>query len=234
MSAIEKTESSYLPSAPSNGTREVVGDVLEDALKRTLDVVVATVLLVALAPLLLLLAVLILVTTPGPVVYRQVRLGRAERRFVMLKFRTMYVNSSDNVHRDYVTRLLTEDEPPASSDGLYKLLDDPRVTPIGRWLRRTSCDELPQLLNVLHGEMTLVGPRPALPWEAELYEARHRVRHLVKPGMTGLWQVEGRSSLGMREALDLDVDYVRRRNLLLDLVILFRTARVVFDKDRAA
>jgi lipopolysaccharide/colanic/teichoic acid biosynthesis glycosyltransferase len=146
----------------------------------------------------------------------------------MYKFRTMRAGSSDAVHREYVRRLLTDERPPVGgAKGLYKLEADHRVTRVGRILRRTSIDELPQLWNVVRGDMSLVGPRPALPYEAELFNATHRERFLVPPGLTGLWQVSGRSKLPMRAGLDLDVEYVRRQSFRLDLLILLRTVPAV-------
>jgi lipopolysaccharide/colanic/teichoic acid biosynthesis glycosyltransferase len=146
----------------------------------------------------------------------------------MLKFRTMHQGLDDAIHRKYVTAMLVGSAAPADAErGIYKLTSDPRVTSIGRFLRKTSLDELPQLVNVLRGEMSLVGPRPVLPWEAELFEARHQVRFAVKPGLTGLWQVAGRSTLTMQQALDLDVEYVLRHTNLLDLAILLRTIPTV-------
>lgn len=197
--------------------------------KRALDVSVAAIGLVVGLPGLVLIALAVR-RTPGPVLFRQTRVGRGGRTFRMLKFRTMHAGTDDRVHRDYVTRLLREESPPAGRvRGLYKLEDDRRVTRVGAWLRRTSLDELPQLWNVLRGEMSLVGPRPALPYEVELYEPPHRERLTVRPGITGLWQVSGRSQLSMRQALDLDVEYVRRRGLGLDLWILARTVPVVLS-----
>jgi lipopolysaccharide/colanic/teichoic acid biosynthesis glycosyltransferase len=141
----------------------------------------------------------------------------------------MYVNNDDRIHREYVTNLLSEDQPDTGGDrGLYKLEKDPRITPVGAWLRRTSLDELPQLFNVLSGEMSLVGPRPVLAWEAEMFREPDQRRFEVKPGITGLWQVSGRSELSYREALELDVEYVRRRCLRLDLMILASTVSAVF------
>jgi lipopolysaccharide/colanic/teichoic acid biosynthesis glycosyltransferase len=199
-------------------------------LPRSVEAVLAALVLAALAPLMAAIAVLVRCTSRGPALFRQVRLGQYEQPFPMLKFRTMYSDSDDSPHRDYVRRLLSEPALVApSADGLYKLVDDPRVTPVGRWLRTSSLDELPQLINVLRGEMSLVGPRPVLPWEAALFDPRHKRRFEVRPGITGLWQVSGRSELTMRQALDLDVEYVERQRLLLDLTILMRTVRVVLS-----
>ena len=202
----------------------VAGARWQDATKRALDVVLASAGLLVIAPLLAAVWLAVRWTSPGPAIFRQDRLGRDEHPFTMYKFRTMRVDNSDAIHRDYVRQLLTEDEPATGGDrGLYKLEADPRVTRLGAWLRRTSIDELPQLVNVVRGEMSLVGPRPVLAWEAALFSATARVRFLVLPGLTGLWQVSGRSRLTMRQALDLDVEYVRRRSLRLDLRILAMT-----------
>jgi lipopolysaccharide/colanic/teichoic acid biosynthesis glycosyltransferase len=201
---------------------------------RTVDIVGAAVVLAVLAPVLVLAALLIRLTSPGPVVFRQERVGLGERRFTCLKLRTMYTDNDDLIHRRYVQRLLTEARPPeGGGDGVFKLTTDPRITPVGRWLRRTSLDEVPQLVNVLRGEMALVGPRPMLPFELELLQPWQRDRFLVRPGLTGLWQVSGRSRIDASEALRLDVEYARRRSLPMDLAILARTPRAVLRLDQA-
>ncbi len=198
--------------------------------KRALDLMLACVCLVVAAPLLAAVAVLVRVTTPGPALFRQVRLGQHRHPFRLYKVRTMYDGCTDGAHREYVRRLLTEDQPaPGARAGVYKLAGDSRVTAVGRLLRRMSIDELPQLLNVIRGDMSLVGPRPALPWEAELIGATHGQRFDVPPGLTGLWQVSGRNALTMRQALDLDVQYVAAQSLWLDLAILARTVPVVLS-----
>jgi lipopolysaccharide/colanic/teichoic acid biosynthesis glycosyltransferase len=198
--------------------------------KRLLDICFASALLVVTSPLLLFTAVLVRVTSPGSILFRQTRLGLNRRPFTLYKFRTMYSGSGDDVHREYVRRLLTQDQAPTGGRrGLYKLDADPRITRVGRVLRRTSIDELPQLLNVIRGEMSLVGPRPALSWEGELMSTTHSRRFLVRPGLTGLWQVSGRSSLTMRQSLDLDVEYVRRQSFGLDLLILLKTVPAVLS-----
>jgi lipopolysaccharide/colanic/teichoic acid biosynthesis glycosyltransferase len=197
---------------------------LKDWGRRALDIVLAAIAIAVLAPLLVLLWASVRLDSPGPVVFRQQRLGRNARPFTIFKFRTMRVDTDDAIHRAYVTQLLTQENPEAGgSAGLFKLENDPRITRIGALLRRTSLDELPQLFNILRGEMSLVGPRPALAWEAELYDDRHWARFEVPPGLTGLWQVNGRSELTMRQALDLDLDYVQRRSVPLDLLIILKT-----------
>jgi lipopolysaccharide/colanic/teichoic acid biosynthesis glycosyltransferase len=202
--------------------------------KRLFDLVVASVCLLLLSPLLLAVALAVRLTTPGPALFRQTRLGRHGRPFVLYKFRTMNAGCPDDIHREYVRKLLVEDRPPAGgSHGLYKLETDPRVTRLGLLLRRTSIDELPQLLNVVRGEMSLVGPRPALPWEAELFRAADHRRFLVMPGLTGLWQVSGRNRLTMREGLLLDLEYVQKQSFALDLMILLKTVPAVLSSDGA-
>jgi lipopolysaccharide/colanic/teichoic acid biosynthesis glycosyltransferase len=201
----------------------------QEALKRAVDVSSSLALIIVLAPLLLLLWCLVRSTSAGPALFRQERLGRGARPFTMLKLRTMYVDNDDRIHRSYVTHMLSAGQGSAAGqNGLFKLDPDPRVTPLGAWLRRTSLDELPQLFNVLHGDMSLVGPRPVLPWEAQLFGEPYQRRFLVKPGITGLWQVSGRSRLSMREALDLDIEYAVRHSFKLDLIIIFRTLPAIF------
>lgn len=196
--------------------------------KRMMDIIAAVVGLALLAPVMSMIAVLVRATSSGPAIFRQARVGCGGQPFVLLKFRTMRADCDDRIHREYVTKLLTARRPiDGGAPGIYKLDRDPRVIPLGAWLRRTSLDELPQLLNVLRGEMSLVGPRPGLAWEVELYEPHQRDRLLVKPGLVGLPQVSGRNRLSMRASLDLDAEYVRRRSLRLDLQILLRTPRVV-------
>ena len=215
-----------LPSAASGTARAASARLT----KRLLDLAIATAGLALLSPLLVIVAALIRLTTPGPALFRQVRLGKDGSPFVLFKFRTMYTGCRDDVHREYVRKLLTQDEPPdGGRNGVYKLDQDERITTIGRLIRRTSIDEFPQLLNVIRGDMSLVGPRPALPWEAELLDAVHFTRFSVPPGLTGLWQVSGRNTLTMKQGLELDVEYVRRQGLALDLKILLKTIPVVLS-----
>lgn len=213
----EKAGESEATAAPSNRVD-----------KRLFDLVVGSVCLVLVSPVLVIVAALVRATSPGPALFRQARVGRGRSPFVLYKFRTMYDGSPNDIHRDYVSRLLTDDHPATGGrNGLYKLEDDPRITPLGRLLRRTSIDELPQLLNVIRGEMSLVGPRPVLPWEAELIDATHSKRFLATPGITGLWQVSGRNRLTMRQGFDLDLEYLHRQSFLFDLLIVLRTVPVV-------
>jgi len=202
-----------------------LGSRLEPAAKRTLDVLVAGALLLLLAPILLVVALAVRLSSPGPVLFRQLRLGKDGRTFCMLKFRTMRVDADSAIHEAYYRKLVAGDA--VSSNGSFKLVDDPRVTRVGRWLRRSSIDELPQLLNVLRGEMSLVGPRPPLPYEAELYGPREWWRLWVVPGMTGLWQVSGRSALNFQQMIELDLAYVAGWSIWMDLGILARTPLAV-------
>jgi exopolysaccharide biosynthesis polyprenyl glycosylphosphotransferase len=188
-------------------------------IKSVFDVSVAALLLVLLAPLILLVAVVIRWDTGGPVFFRQVRVGRGGEPFRMYKFRTMHVDAE--------ARLAAMRRQNEAAGVLFKIREDPRVTRCGRILRRYSLDELPQLLNVLLGEMSLVGPRPPLPAEVEQYPHDMRRRLVVKPGMTGLWQVSGRSDLSWEDSIRLDLQYVENWSLTVDLVILMRTAAVV-------
>lgn len=187
---------------------------------RVTEVVVATVTLAVLLPLMLSIAVAIATTSRGPVLYRQQRVGLGGRTFSMVKFRTMCADADRRAEALFAER----------NDGsgpLHKLYDDPRVTPVGWWLRRFSLDELPQLWNVLNGTMALVGPRPATPDEVAHFSARDHGRHVVRPGITGIAQVRGRSDLDWDEAIRLDLEYVERRSLRLDLLILLRTLPAV-------
>jgi lipopolysaccharide/colanic/teichoic acid biosynthesis glycosyltransferase len=203
---------------PSSG----VVEVSPRPLKRAFDTVSAGVLLVLLTPVFVGVVILIRATSRGPALFRQTRVGQGEKTFTILKFRTMYVDCSDEVHKQYVQSLLSG-ESIDSSDELFKLADDPRVTRVGGWLRRTSLDELPQLLNVVRGDMSLVGPRPVLPFEADMFQGEQRLRFCVRPGLTGLWQVSGRSRISFLEQLAIDARYVRDQSFLLDLKILLRT-----------
>lgn len=198
--------------------------------QRALDLLVATLCLAVLAVPMLLVAALVRLTSPGPALFRQVRAGIGRRPFTVYKFRTMTLATTDEALRELIARELRGEDTAVA--GSCKLAD-PRVTPVGRWLRRTSVDELPQLLNVLRGDMSLVGPRPCLEWEAEMFPPEYAERFAVRPGLTGLWQVSGRSRLGTLEMLALDRDYARRRNLPTDLRILAQTLPVLLRGDGA-
>ena len=195
-------------------------------LKRLLDVVGAAVLLVLAAPLGLLIALAIRLDSPGEILLRQERCGYRGRRFTCLKFRSMRENADPEPHRAYVRELMSAGGGHANG-GVFKLVNDQRVTRVGAFLRRTSLDELPQLWNVLAGEMSLVGPRPPLPYEVELYDERQHGRLACKPGLTGLWQVSGRNQVSYRDMCEIDLDYIRDWSLWLDISILLRTPQVV-------
>jgi lipopolysaccharide/colanic/teichoic acid biosynthesis glycosyltransferase len=213
-------------SNPKNGGN------LFSAAKRAIDVLGSALGLLIGSPLFLVIASAIKFSSKGPVFFRQQRVGQYGAPFVFLKFRSMSVDNDCGIHRDYVRALISgraeRKSPSGKSQGVYKLTRDPRVTRIGALLRRTSLDELPQLYNVLKGEMSLVGPRPAIPYEVEAYESWHRRRVLeAKPGLTGLWQVTGRSSVTFDDMVRLDVRYAMSRSLWLDLMILMQTPRAV-------
>jgi exopolysaccharide biosynthesis polyprenyl glycosylphosphotransferase len=201
-------------------------------MKRSVDLVVSSLLLLVLGPLLLATALAIRLTSPGPALFRQDRVGQRGKRFEIIKFRSMFVNSSESPHESRLRQMLSGDGAPPDERGLFKPKGDPRVTPVGRFIRRYSIDELPQLLNVLSGEMSLVGPRPVPTYELDLFrEESHHRRFDVLPGMTGLWQVSGRSRLSANEMLRLDAQYAENWSLLADLKIIIRTIPAVFRDD---
>ncbi len=215
------------PSRPSLETGTVY-----DRIKRFVDMVGSLTLLVALLPVLLLVAALVKLKSPGPVFFGQVRIGRRMKPFRMLKFRTMHVNADHALHHAFVSQfiLASAGTKAPGANGLFKIVDDPRVTPIGHVLRRTSLDELPQLLNVLWGDMSLVGPRPPLPYEVEQYKPWHTRRVIdAKPGLTGLWQVGARSRTTFEDMVRLDLQYAKRCSLWTDIKILLATPRAVLS-----
>lgn len=199
--------------------------------KRGIDVVGAALLLVLTAPLFAYIAWRVRRSSPGPVLFRQTRLGQGMREFTALKFRTMTVGDNDGAHRDYVRSIMSS-EASAKGSGLYKL-DRPEVTRFGSWLRGTSLDELPQLINVLRGEMSLVGPRPCIEYETQFFAPHHFERFAVPAGLTGLWQVTARAKTTFAEALEMDVSYARGWSLKLDLWILARTPIQVLKRQGA-
>ncbi len=199
---------------------------------RTLDLVVATLAIVVFAPLLLAIALWIRLDTRGPTFFRQERLGRGMKPFTVNKFRTMHINMANDEHVAFVQRLI--DGVAERHGEMFKLAADERVTRAGRILRKTSLDELPQLFNVLRGHMSLVGPRPCLAYEAERYPSHAFGRFVVKPGITGLWQVSGRSQLTFHEMIALDLEYAARRSFWFDVLILLRTVPVVLGGKGAA
>jgi exopolysaccharide biosynthesis polyprenyl glycosylphosphotransferase len=199
-------------------------------LKRTFDLIFATLAILLLLPLWLLIALFIKLDSKGPVFYTQERVGMDGRLFLLYKFRTMQANADAELHREYQRAFIAgraEANLGNETKPTYKLLADPRITRIGRILRRTSLDEVPQLLNVFAGDMSLVGPRPPIPYEVEAYELWHRKRLDMKPGLTGLWQVSGRNRLPFEEMVRLDLYYIENWSLLLDLEIILRTGFVM-------
>jgi lipopolysaccharide/colanic/teichoic acid biosynthesis glycosyltransferase len=191
--------------------------------KRALDDLLALTALVLMAPVWALAALAVRLSSPGPVLYRQERVGLGGKTFTLLKLRTMTANCDQALHRAFVTSMIRSPSLDAPVDGMYKLTDDPRVTSVGRWLRKTSIDELPQLINVLRGEMSIVGPRPPLAYEVEAYAPWQLERLSARPGITGAWQVGGRNRLSYVEMCRLDIEYIRHWSLRNDLRIVVRT-----------
>jgi lipopolysaccharide/colanic/teichoic acid biosynthesis glycosyltransferase len=203
--------------APSARNRPL----LQLRIKRAVDMACALLLLVILGPLLVAIAAVVWLDSPGPILFRQSRLGLGAREFVIYKFRTMAPDCDPAPHRDYYAQLIKGVAAP--DNGMFKRHADPRMTRIGRFLRRYSLDELPQLVNVLQGTMSLVGPRPPIPYEVENYGPREMLRLEVTPGLTGLWQVSGRNLMNFHDMIALDLKYIERWSIWLDLWILLRT-----------
>jgi exopolysaccharide biosynthesis polyprenyl glycosylphosphotransferase len=201
--------------------------------KRVFDGVAASLGLLFLSPLLSVVAILIKLDSRGPILFKQKRIGENGHPFTMFKFRSMRVGADPKVHRVYVKRLIEQNLGPeqvrGSGQRSLKMEHDPRITRVGRIIRKTSIDELPQLLNVLRGEMSLVGPRPPLPYELELYEEWHKRRLEVPPGVTGWWQVKGRNRVSFDEMVRMDLYYIENTSFWLDLKILFLTPRAVLS-----
>ena len=224
-------------------SQDVLRIILEDRvkhsiftlfLKRILDVVGSIVAIAVFAPLMLLAAVLIKLDSPGPIIFKQQRLGKKGAAFTFYKFRSMQSGNNAQVHKDFVLKLISGNHSEINNgdaeNPLYKIKEDPRVTRVGKFIRKTSIDELPQLFNVLIGDMSMVGPRPPLSYEAEKYQSWHLNRILeMKPGITGLWQVEGRSRTDFNEAVRLDLKYLQTWTLLLDFKILIKTVKEVLQ-----
>lgn len=219
-------------------TRQAESKRGSGALKRSMDILGSLIALICALPLFAVIAVAIKATSKGPIFFRQRRIGQYGRPFVFLKFRSMYTGNNPGIHKKYVQQLIAGKAQPqlpsGNGQGVFKLTKDPRVTRIGSLLRRTSLDELPQFINVLKGEMSLVGPRPPVPYEVEAYDLWHR-RRLVeaKPGITGLWQVSGRSRVKFDDMVRLDLQYARTCSPLGDIKILLRTPFAVLLGDGA-
>ena len=204
------------------------------AVKRAMDVAGSAILLILLAPVMAVIALCVRLTSKGPVLFEQERLGQFAARFKCLKFRTMYTNCDAKIHQVYIQQfiagIVADQQGKSPEETVYKITNDPRITFVGRFLRKTSLDELPQFWNVLRGEMSLVGPRPPVPYEFEIYDVWHRRRVLeVKPGITGLWQVSGRSRTQFDDMVRLDLRYSQSWSLWLDIKILFATPGAVWS-----
>lgn len=219
------------PASPAVAVQRARPHAGWQVVKRGIEPLLALLLLLALLPLLLVVALAVKIDSRGPVLFRQRRVGHRLSEFGVLKFRTMIHNAPEELHRKYIAEMVHSADDGAQS--LKKMTDDPRITAVGAFLRRTSLDELPQLVNVLLGDMSLVGPRPAIAYELEHYEDHHFARFDVRPGMTGLWQVSGRNELSFTDMLDLDVRYTKKAGPITDLQILARTPIVVVRKHAA-
>jgi len=232
-------------STSSNGTIALTNPYLWDIsyenqihliskfLKRVIDIIVALFGIILLSPIMIIIAIAIKLTSKGPILYNQKRMGYLGKPFNFFKFRTMRVDCDDRLHREYVKKLINgkNEEINLGTKGKphYKIIDDPRVTPVGKFLRKISLDEIPQFFNVLIGNMSLVGPRPPIPYEVTDYQNWHHRRILeVKPGITGLWQVTGRSRTTFDEMVRIDINYAENWSLLLDLKILLKTIQTIF------
>ena len=208
------------------------------AIKRVMDIVGSLAALVIFAPVFLAIAFMIKITSKGPVLFKQARIGRYGKKFTFLKFRSMYADNDPKIHQEYVSKLISKNSAFENSDGteekVFKIKNDPRVTSIGRFLRKSSLDELPQFINVLRGEMSLVGPRPPVLYEYDQYDVWHRRRSLeINPGITGLWQVSGRSRTSFDEMVRLDLKYARDWSIAMDIKILLKTPYAVISGDGA-
>ncbi len=202
------------------------------AIKRAFDLVAVTFGLILLAPVFIIIAILIKLDSPGPVFYKQSRIGEFGRQFQMYKFRSMHTDADPEIHKAYVTWLIKENISPedkGDESGSLKMENDPRITRVGKFIRKTSLDELPQLINVFRGEMSLVGPRPPLLYEVDLYQDWHKRRFEVPPGITGLWQVKGRNRVSFDEMVRMDLEYIEHQSIWLDIRLLLQTPRAVIQ-----
>jgi lipopolysaccharide/colanic/teichoic acid biosynthesis glycosyltransferase len=192
--------------------------------KRVLDIVLALGLILFFAPFMLLISIGIRISSPGPILYRQTRIGKDGKPFRMLKFRSMQVVNNPDLHREYVQMLIKQNtDPRAMGKSSVKMVGDPRITGVGKYLRKFSLDELPQFFNVLNGEMSMVGPRPPLPYEYEVYSDWHKQRMQVAPGITGVWQVKAHNTVPFDDMVKMDIEYIQTMNLWLDLKIMVLT-----------
>ena len=216
-------------SPPTQNTLRVDKGYL--IVKRILDLLFSILILIPLFIVIAIIAVLIRIDSKGPIFFRQKRIGMNGVEFDLFKLRSMYVDSDDSVHRESIKQYMNGAalNGKENSDNLYKLVDDPRVTRVGQLIRKYSIDELPQFINVLRGEMTLVGPRPPLPYEVEEYGPHEWIRLFGKPGLTGTWQVYGRSRVPFQEMVDMDIEYLGHQSVLLDLKLIASTLPVMLQ-----
>lgn len=198
---------------------------MKKLIKQIIDTIGSLIALIVLFPFILVIAAAIKLTSCGPVLFKQERIGFNGKKFTCLKFRSMYVDCDCNRHKEYITHFIKEGN--GNGNGVYKLEDDPRITSVGKFLRKYSLDELPQFINVLMGDMSLVGPRPPVPYEVELYKKWQKKRLTVKPGITGLWQVAGRSRKSFNKAVKLDIRYINEWSLWLDIKLMLKTSLVM-------
>lgn len=203
-----------------------------DIVKRIVDVMFAWSLMVLLAPIFLIISIVVLVTSGHPVIFKQTRVTEGRRPFPFYKFRTMRNGDNTQIHIEHFREW--EEKESLTDAKEKKLRDDPRITPLGRWLRRLSIDELPQFYNVLRGELSVVGPRPPIIYELDYYKPWHFKRLEAKPGITGLWQVSGRTRLSFQDMVRLDIEYIKRRSFALDLVIMMKTLPAILRREGAA
>ena len=239
--------STEVRSVPEENTYDPFSEFIENArvdeknsqiyglAKRGFDLVLALTLLLLFTPLLIVVAIGVRLTSKGPVLFKQERIGKGGTPFTLVKFRSMKHNADNQIHREYMNKLIRGDLDSGQDDSsLYKIQDDPRVTEFGHFMRRTSLDELPQLFNVVTGSMSLVGPRPPIAYEVQQYKSWHLQRLSVKPGITGLWQVSGRSATTFDEMVELDLEYIDNRSFFTDLKILFQTIPAALNTQTAA
>jgi lipopolysaccharide/colanic/teichoic acid biosynthesis glycosyltransferase len=248
LSEMEEQKVLQLSIGPAIGARQEGADAIYFVAKRVVDLIIVALSMVFLLPLMAFIAILIKWDSPGPAIFRQervtarrrVRHGRLyweEVPFTIYKFRTMRVDAKSTLHRQFIEAYIAGDDQrmaelqsaQQAEDAKYKLVEDPRVTRVGSFLRKTSLDELPQLWNVLLGEMSLVGPRPPIPYEVELYQSHHHDRLRCVPGLTGLWQVEGRSATSFEEMVRMDVEYIREQSISTDIKIILKTLTAVVN-----
>lgn len=201
--------------------------------KRSLDIVLCLIALVVLSPIMLIVTLTVKLTSPGPIIFKQLRVGKNGRKFNFYKFRSMYFNCDENIHQEYIRNLIAGNKDAANIDAydnsIYKIIDDPRITFVGKTLRKTTLDELPQLINVLKSDMSLVGPRPDPPYAVKYYKEWYKKRFSGLPGMTGLQVIRGRSTIPYEQMVELDIYYLEHCSFWLDLKILFKTIFMVFS-----